>query len=114
MLADQSGSPIYAPDLAKFILIAISKKPDFKGKEIYHFTNTGVTTWEDFARAIKKKTNNTNCIIHPVTSKDYSTKEQRPKYSVLSCEKTKKEFNLNTNTWELALKDCLNNLKRIR
>ena len=57
VVADQSGSPTYALDLAKFILLAISKKPDFKGTEIYHFTNTGITTWEDFARAIKKKIN---------------------------------------------------------
>jgi dTDP-4-dehydrorhamnose reductase len=111
VVADQTGAPTYAIDLAQFILNAILQKFDFKGTEIYHFTNAGITTWENFARAIKKKTNNTNCIIHPVASKDYPTKAQRPNYSVLSCEKTKKEFNLNTNTWQLALKDCLNNLK---
>lgn len=111
VVADQTGSPTYALDLAQFLLHAISKKPDFKGKEIYHFTNAGITTWENFARAIKKRTNNTNCIIHPVASKDYPTRAVRPKYTVLSCEKTKKEFNLNPNSWELALKDCLDNLK---
>jgi dTDP-4-dehydrorhamnose reductase len=110
VVADQSGSPTYALDLAKFILLAISKKPDFKGTGIYHFTNTGITTWEDFARAIKNELN-TDCVINPVMTEDYPLKAKRPKYSVLSCEKTINEFKLNTNTWELALKDCLNNLK---
>ena len=110
VVADQTGSPTYAPDLAKFILLAISKKLDFKGTEIYHFTNTGITTWEDFARAIKNELN-TDCVINPVMTEDYPFKAKRPKYTVLSCDKTINEFNLNPNSWEIALKDCLNNLK---
>jgi dTDP-4-dehydrorhamnose reductase len=111
VVADQSGTPTYAQDLAQFILLAISQKPDFKGTEIYHFTNTGIATWLDLARAIKKMTNNTNCIIHPVESKDFPAKAKRPKYAALSCEKTKKEFNLKSDSWELALNDCLKKLK---
>ena len=110
VVADQTGSPTYALDLAKFILLAISKKLDFKGTEIYHFTNSGITTWEDFARAIKNELY-IDCVINPVKTEDYPVKAKRPKYSVLSCEKTINEFNLNPNSWELALKDCLNNLK---
>ena len=110
MVADQTGSPTYAPDLAKFILLAISKKLDFKGTEIYHFTNSGITTWEDFARAIKNELY-IDCVINPVKTEDYPSKAKRPKYSVLSCEKTINEFNLNPNSWELALIDCLNHLK---
>ena len=110
VVADQTGSPTYALDLAKFILLAISKKLDFKGTEIYHFTNSGITTWEDFARAIKNELY-IDCVINPVKTEDYPSKAKRPKYSVLSCEKTINEFNLNPNSWELALKDCLNNLK---
>ena len=110
VVADQTGSPTYALDLAKFILLAISKKLDFKGTEIYHFTNSGITTWEDFARAIKNELY-IDCVINPVKTEDFPVKAKRPKYSVLSCEKTINEFNLNPNSWELALKDCLNNLK---
>ena len=93
--------------MARFILNAISQKPNFKGSEVYHFTNNGSTTWFDFACAIKNEIN-ADCIIKPITARDYPTIAERPKYSVLSCEKTKKEFNLNINSWELALKDCLN------
>tara|TARA_B100000945_G_C20414190_1_gene614248 strand:+ start:828 stop:1691 length:864 start_codon:yes stop_codon:yes gene_type:complete len=109
VVADQIGVPTYSIDLAKFILNAISQKLNFKGSEIYHFTNSGSTTWYDFACTIKNEIN-ADCGINPVLTKDYPTKAKRPKYSVLSCEKTKKEFNLSINSWKLALKDCLNNL----
>ena len=46
VVADQTGAPTYAIDLAQFILNAILQKFDFKGTEIYHFTNAGITTWE--------------------------------------------------------------------
>ncbi len=110
VVADQSGSPTYALNLAQFVMLAISQKPNFEGFEIYHFTNTGATTWFDFACAIKNELN-TDCVINPIRTEDSSSKAKRPKYSVLSCEKTINEFNLKPNSWELALKDCLINLK---
>ena len=112
VVSDQIGAPTYAINLAKFILFAISQKPDFEGSEIYHFTNTGITTWFDLACAIKNELNS-NCVINPVMTEDYPAKVKRPKYSVLSCEKTINEFNLSPNSWELALKDCLSNLKKL-
>jgi len=110
VVADQTSSPTYALDLSRFILQAISQKSDFEGSEIYHFTNTGATTWFDFACAIKNELN-TDCVINPIRTEDFPSKAKRPKYSVLSCEKAINEFNFNPNSWELALKDCLNNLK---
>ena len=112
VVSDQIGAPTYAINLAKFILFAISQKPHFEGSEIYHFTNTGITTWFDLACAIKNELNS-NCVINPVMTEDYPAKVKRPKYSVLSCEKTINEFNLSPNSWELALKDCLSNLKKL-
>ena len=111
VVADQSGSPTYALNLAQFVMLAISQKPNFEGFEIYHFTNTGTTTWFDFACAIKNELN-TDCVINPIRTEDSSSKAKRPKYSVLSCEKTINEFNLKPNSWELALKDCLIKLKK--
>ena len=106
VVADQTGSPTYALDLAAAILKALKKNPIFNGVNIYHFTNSGHTTWHGLAIAIQNQIN-TNCKINPVNSVDYPTKASRPKYSVLSCEKIKKEFNLNPQLWESALKDCL-------
>ena len=106
VVADQTGSPTYALDLAAATLKALNQNPIFSGVNIYHYTNSGHTTWYGLATAIQKQIN-TNCKIHPVDTAANPTKAQRPKYSVLSCEKIKKDFNLKPQSWESALKDCL-------
>ena len=106
VVADQTGSPTYALDLAAIILKALNQNPLFNGVNIYHYTNSGHTTWYGLATAIQKQIN-TNCKIHPVDTAANPTKAERPKYSVLSCEKIKKDFNLKPQSWESALIDCL-------
>ena len=110
VVVDQTGSPTYALDLAAAILKGLYQNPVFNGVKIYHYTNGGFTTWYGLATAIQKQIN-THCKIHPVDTAAYPTKAKRPKYSVLSCEIIKKEFNLNPQFWESALKDCLKKIK---
>ena len=110
VVADQTGSPTYALDLSAATLKALDQNPVFNGVKVYHYTNSGYTTWHGLATAIQKQIN-THCKIHPVDTAAYPTKAKRPKYSVLSCEKIKKEFNLNPQLWESALKDCLKKIK---
>lgn len=110
VVADQTGSPTYAPDLAQAVLQAMSQKPTFSGVEIYHFANAGQTTWHGLATEIKKLLSS-SCVIRPVSSADYPTKAKRPKYSVLSCEKIKKEFNFTPRSWQSALEECLKKIK---
>ena len=110
VVADQTGSPTYALDLAASTLKALDQNPITKGVEIYHFTNNGQTTWHGFAYKIKQLIQ-TSCRIKPTDTSDYPTKAKRPKYSVLSCEKIKNEFNLNPQSWESALEDCLKKIK---
>ena len=110
VVADQTGSPTYALDLAASTLKALDQNPINKGVEVYHFTNNGQTTWHGFAYKIKQLIH-TSCRIKPTDTTDYPTKAKRPKYSVLSCEKIKKEFNLNPQSWESALEDCLKKIK---
>ncbi|MEP6612204.1 MAG: dTDP-4-dehydrorhamnose reductase, partial [Mucilaginibacter sp.] len=50
IIADQVGTPTYAIDLAGFILMIILA--DSKAYGTYHYSNEGVTSWFDFARAI--------------------------------------------------------------
>lgn len=106
VVADQTGSPTYAIDLAAATLKALDQKPAFDGVKVYHYTNSGHTTWYRLALAIQQQIN-TNCKIHAVDTATYPTKAKRPKYSILSCEKIKKDFNLDPQAWESALKDCL-------
>ncbi len=116
VVEDQWGSPTYTMDLAEAILKII--EDDSVRYGIYHFTNEGVTSWYEFSRTIYSKVkrlglveSNKKVEIQPIKTKDYPTAAMRPKYSVLSKEKIKKEFNLKIRDWDKALEDFLESLR---
>jgi len=106
---DQVGTPTYAKDLAFTILEIIDKnleKVKNKNAEIYHYSNEGVISWYDFAKAIFD-IENIDIKINPIESKEYPTPAKRPYYSVLNKNKIKKEFNIDIPYWRESLKECL-------
>lgn len=107
---DQFGSPTYAADLAVVIMQIISsgKSKDHPG--IYHYTNSGITNWYEFALTIKKIYGNA-CIINPVTTAQYPTAAKRPGYSVMDTTKIQKTFNILIPEWRDSLQHCLSLLK---
>ena len=109
VIDDQVGAPTYAIDLAKLTLEAIKIGNFGVGVKIYHFTNKGSSTWYNLAMKIKQEINS-ECQIHPIETSSYPSKARRPKYSVLSCGKMEKDFNLNIRSWELAMKHCINKI----
>ena len=119
IVEDQWGSPTYTADLAGAILKIIEDDSGSYG--IYHFTNEGMTSWYEFARAIFKKAKRLGLIesnkkveIRPIKTEDYPAAAKRPRYSVLSKEKIKKDFDLKIRNWDKALEDFLISLKRER
>jgi dTDP-4-dehydrorhamnose reductase len=115
VVSDQWGSPTYTVDLAEVIVEIINHDSDKFG--IYHFTNEGVTNWYEFACTIYDKARRLGLIednkkveIQPIKTEDYPTAARRPRYSVLSKEKIKREFNLKIRDWEDALEDFINTL----
>ena len=116
VVEDQWGSPTYTGNLAEAILKII--EDDSISYGIYHFTNEGMTSWYEFARTIYKKAKRLGLIegdkkieIQPIKTEDYPTAARRPRYSVLSKDKIKKEFNLKLRNWDEALEDFLVSLK---
>jgi len=103
---DQIGSPTYANDLAKAILVMTSQLADFKGFDVYHFSNEGVCSWYDFALAIMEETK-INCQIKPILSKEYPLPAPRPFYSVLDKSKIKATFAVEIPHWRDGLRKCL-------
>ncbi|MDY6801424.1 MAG: dTDP-4-dehydrorhamnose reductase [Bacteroidota bacterium] len=103
---DQVGTPTYARDLALAIYKIIEQsatKNNFK-PGIYHYSNEGVCSWYDFARAIAIKSYS-KCKINPIESKDYPTPANRPFYSVLNKNKIKSVYNINIPHWQDSLDD---------
>jgi dTDP-4-dehydrorhamnose reductase len=105
---DQVGSPTFAGDLAEAIL-RILPQIDNKQTEIYHFSNEGVISWYDFAKAIFYL-NKYNCKIKPIHTKDYPTLAKRPHFSVLDKSKIKAHFDLEIPHWFDSLKNFLSEL----
>ena len=108
VVADQFGTPTYAPHLAEAI-VRILPQSKRGAKEIYHFTDEGSATWYDFAHYILK-TAGSACRVRPIATKDYPTKAVRPAFSVLDKSKIKRDFNLEISHWTKGVEECLTKL----
>jgi len=104
---DQIGSPTYAADLAGAILQIIAGGKWEPG--IYHFSNTGVISWYDFAVSIKEHSG-FKCRILPIPSTDFPTPAKRPAYSVMDTSRIFTTFGLTPKDWEQSLVTCLKKL----
>lgn len=82
---DQIGSPTWAGEVAKQLLILLQKSErGFRDYGTYHLANKGTASWFDFAKEIVSK-QNMACQVHPISTAEYPTKATRPKMSVLDC-----------------------------
>ncbi len=107
VISDQVGTPTYAIDLAKAIVHIIHSGSHVYG--IYHYSNEGVASWYDFAKAIFEFAE-VDIAVTPVDSNAFVTKAKRPHYSVLDKTKFKKTFGLAIPYWRDSLNQCINNL----
>jgi dTDP-4-dehydrorhamnose reductase len=103
---DQVGSPTYARDLARSILTILPSLDDFKGAEIFNFSDEGVASWYDFALAIIEFAG-VSCKIYPIETNDYPLPAKRPFYSVLNKAKFKERFQIEIPHWRESLKECI-------
>lgn len=107
---DQIGSPTYAKDLAIVALkVVLNWEAGNLSALIYHFSNEGICSWFDFAKAIGEFIDYTGK-VNPITTTQYPTPAPRPAYSVLNKSKIKNELGIEIRTWEEALDECLQNL----
>jgi dTDP-4-dehydrorhamnose reductase len=128
VVADQVGTPTWAGDIARAITTLgqhLSQEPDKDAKAtgevtaptnqdstltgIYHFTNSGVASWYDFAVAIFEEAKQLGFPLKvqrivPITTSDYPTPAKRPAYSVLSGTKLKALEGTYPPHWRQALR----------
>lgn len=104
---DQVGTPTYAADLARAIYDIVETGRYAGNDGIYHFTNEGVCSWYDFAKAIAEEAGHTGCEIAPCRSWEFPTKAVRPSYSVLDKSKYKNTFGAAIPHWREALVRCM-------
>ena len=109
IIADQVGTPTYAIDLASFVLHIINTKSIAYGT--YHYSNEGVTSWFDFARAIFD-ISDTKVKAIPIRTDEYPTMAARPAYSVMDKTKAKQIFNIEIPYWRDSLSACISRLQQ--
>jgi dTDP-4-dehydrorhamnose reductase len=89
VVADQIGTPTYAPDLAAALWALASQG----AHGLYHYTDAGVASWYDFAVAIQEEALAVGLLkrhakVTPIATADYPTPAKRPAFSVLDKAKT--------------------------
>jgi dTDP-4-dehydrorhamnose reductase len=112
IVGDQQGRPTYARDLAIVtiqMLEQMNAGKTFKG--VYHYANSGTTTWFGFAEKIKE-IGNLDCDLQSITSDQFSTPAKRPAYSVLATEGIEAALGIQIPHWETALKQCMDILQK--
>jgi len=114
---DQHGCPTYALDLAATLLkiaAGLLQGQSFT-PGIYHFSNTGATTWFDFANAVFEIAARSGYVrprLRPITTAEYPSPAARPQWSVLDCRATIRHFGLTIPAWRDALQRCMDRLAK--
>ncbi len=109
VIADQHGSPTYAVDLARglwHMLQALHGKPAPQTTQLFHFSNTGVATWYDFASAILEFAG-IKTPVEPILTSEYPVPTPRPAYSALWSRKFATTFDFPIRHWRAALADAV-------
>ncbi len=109
VVADQVGSPTYAGDLAAVIRHLLTTD-DISG--LYHYSNSGVASWYDFAVAIFEEARALAIplqleTVQPITTAEYPTAAQRPAYSVLASQALSQRLGGPPPHWRTSLRQML-------
>lgn len=114
-VSDQIGSPTWSRNLAGVIwsLIDIKANPG-----IYHWSDSSMVSRYDFACAVYKEALaiglvENEALIVSISSNQYPTRAERPKYSVLDTSETARIIENHGEHWLLALRKMLIELKEL-
>jgi dTDP-4-dehydrorhamnose reductase len=116
VIADQVGTPTSARSIADVITQLIPSLETSEATGTYHFTQSGVASWYDFAVAIFEEARRLNFPLEverviPIATADYPTLAQRPLYSVLSTQKLSAWMATSFPHWRQELRQMLRDLK---
>ena len=109
VVADQTGTPTWASSLAE-ALWGLAAQSGLSG--IFHWTDGGQATWHEFANAVQEEALSLGILkkaipVHAITTDEYPTPAQRPKYSVLDCTSTQEVLGYEPADWRVNLRRML-------
>ena len=101
VVSDQIGSPTNAYDLANVILKILPQVSN-ETVEVFHYSNEGVCSWYDFAKAIFE-IKKINIILNPIESIQFPTQAKRPNFSILNKKRIKEKYSFIIPYWRESL-----------
>jgi len=114
VVMDQVGSPTWTRDIADATtqLLARELQQQTPAYGVYHFTNSGVASWYDFAIAIFEEARSLSQPLQiervlPITTAEYPLPARRPPYSVLSGKKFTAAIGQPAPHWRWGLRKML-------
>ena len=109
VVADQTGGPTPATNLAAASLAAVQGLQRGVSPGIHHFAGTPDVSWADFAREIFAQAG-IACRVEDITTADYPTPARRPANSRLDCSSFESAFGLKRPDWRVSLAAILKQL----
>jgi dTDP-4-dehydrorhamnose reductase len=106
VVADQTGGPTPAADIARALLAVADALRDGAPGGTHHFAGAPDTTWADFARAIMAGAG-LPCRIEDIATADYPTPARRPANSRLDCSGLAAAYGIARPDWRQGLADVL-------
>ncbi len=112
IVGDQVGSPTYAQDLAKVIVIITNRlKDDSFASGIYHYCGFTSCSWYQFAKLIFLEADQLNFRspkkLREISSNLYEKAAKRPDFSILNCSKLDNVLNLEKPELTHGIKNSL-------
>lgn len=112
VVADQTGSPTYARNLAKAVWRVIERWPQ---PRILHYSDRGAITWQGFAEGIFAEAVAAGLLaqaprVLPTTTEAYGAPAPRPPYTVLDTTQTCAALGLAAPPWREGLREMLERL----
>ena len=120
VVVDQVGSPTWTMDLANAITALVQRNQtsdDVLG--LYHYANSGVISWYDFAIAIFEEARTIGFPVAiqrvmPITTAEYPLPAQRPAYSSLSNRRIADTLGTTPPHWRESLRNMLTELYALK
>jgi dTDP-4-dehydrorhamnose reductase len=119
VVADQTGAPTVAGDLASAISVILGRllsDPDAP-TGTFHLSNSGETTWFGLAShvfAVAKELGRSQPALEPITTADYPTPARRPANSRLALDKLGAAFGILPRHWQDATAEVVRALLAAR
>lgn len=105
VVADQVGTLVYALDMAKAIVEILKSRQWVEG--VFNYSNEGVATRYDIAKALFRIAGVTDCKLNPIPACEYPSQTDRPYYTVLDKTRIRRTYGVATPHWEESLQDCV-------